>query len=224
MPKARHLSVVKDRPQFAIDVDSILYDFESAARNAYLQLAQETGNKELKKGAYHSWVEWRSPADVCGIDVWMDVIAICHQPEVILQQTPFAGSVETLQALHSEGYPLVYVSNRDPEAAVATREWLEKSGFPIHDGVQVHCQMDSKVPFLRECQYIIDDRPRTLIEFVYDPDWHGERRWGLALMYEYNRALTDVKNIFLAPTWRGLADWLVKKGLLLEPPYIEGSL
>jgi hypothetical protein len=208
------------KPQFAIDIDSILYSFETAAREAFLKLADETGDRDYLRGAYTSWVEWRSPADVCGIDIWMDVIQMCHQPEVILRQKPFPGAVETLQALHSEGFGLKYLSNRSPDAAAATREWLENSGFPIHAGVEVHCQMESKIPFLKECQYIIDDRPRTLVEFVHDPSWKGDHRWGLSLMYEYNRALTDLEDIFLSPTWSGLSAWLVRKGLLPESPHL----
>lgn len=205
------------KARFAIDVDSTLYDFETPAREGFEKLAEERGDKTLRRGVYVSWDEWRSPADACGLDAWMDVISLCHTPEVILRQVPFPGAVETLQALADEGYGLTYVSTRNPEAADATHEWLRKSGFPTGEEIKVHCQMDDKRPFVAECQYLIDDRPKTLIDFIYDPAWKmkaHEDRWGLSLMYPYNRALTDIPNLFLAPTWAGLSSWLVRNGLL----------
>lgn len=214
------------KPRFGIDVDSTLYDFESPAREGFLKLAEETKDKTLRRGAYVAWDEWRSPADACGIDNWMKVISICHSPEVILRQIPFPGAVETLQALADEGYGLTYVSTRNPAAADATHQWLHESGFPLGEEIQVHCQMDDKRPFIAECQYLIDDRPKTLLDFIYDSNWdqtQGERI-GLSLMYPYNRALTDIPNIFLAPTWAGIASWLVRNDVLQTLTYapLEG--
>lgn len=209
------------KPKFAIDIDSTLYDFEIPAREAFRKLAEQTDNPDLIRGEYHSWDEWRSPADICGIKTWMEVITMCHSPEVVESQIPFAGAVATLQALAKEGYGLTYISTRTPEAAGATYNWLRKWDFPIGEGVEIKCQMEDKGPFLAECQFLIDDRPKTLLDFVYDPTWdkaQGERR-GLALMYKYNRALTDVPSIFLAPTWSGLSSWLVRKRLLPEPTH-----
>lgn len=209
-------------PKFAIDIDSTLYEFEVCAREAFQKLADETGNKEYRRGMYHPWDEWRSPADACGIDVWMDVIKMCHQPDVIERQAPYPGAVATLNALARAGYGLMYVSTRDPQAAKATENWLHKCGFPMGDHIEVHCRMEDKAPFIAECQYIIDDRPKTLVEFVYDPSWStpasGER-WGLGLMQQYNRALTDIPNIFLAPTWAGLSSWLARHKLLPAPTH-----
>jgi uncharacterized protein len=211
--------IMKEAPKarFGIDIDSTLYDFQTLARETFQKLYEETGDNSLRRGMYVPWDEWRSPADACGIETWMKVITMCHAPEVILQQTPFAGAVDTLQALAAEGYGLTYVSTRSPEAAEATHEWLKKSGFPLGEEISIHCQMDDKRPFIAECQYLIDDRPKTLLEFVYDSSWSQpgrEKRKGLSLMYPYNRALTDVPDIYLAPTWVGLASWMVRKDIL----------
>lgn len=221
-----HLEVLEgngtgEKPKFAIDIDSTLYSFETAAREAFQKLYDETGDRNYLKGLYHSWDEWRSPADACGIEIWMKVIGMCHVPEIIERQVPFPGAVATLQALVDEGYQLMYLSTRTPEASEATCNWLDNCGFPMGDQIEVHCRMEDKGPYLAECQYLIDDRPKTLIEFIYDPSWNqfkGERK-ALSLLYPYNRALTDVPNIFLAPSWVGISSWLVRKGLLSAPTY-----
>lgn len=213
------------KPKFAVDIDSTLYDFEVPAREAFQKLADmastPAGRDHYLKGLYHPWTEWRSPADVCGIETWMEVISMCHSPEVVAQQTPLAGSVVTLQALANRGYELMYISTRSPEAAKATEEWLHVKGYPMGKGIEVHCRMEDKGPYLAECQYIFDDRPKTLIEFVHDFKWDvtkGER-YGLSIMYDYNRALTDIPNVFLAPTWAGLNAWLVRHHLLPYPTH-----
>lgn len=213
--------VEEGKAKFAIDIDSTLYDFMTPAREGFLRLADTTGDKALLRGAYSAWVEFRSPADVCGSEVWMEVISMCHSPEVILRQTPFPGAVETLQSLVGEGYDIMYCSNRNEESAKATRQWLAQEGFPLGDHVEVRCTMEEKASYLAECQYIIDDRPKTLLDFVYSRDWdrtRGERK-GLSLIYEYNRALTDIPSIFLSPTWAGLAGWLTRKGFLPTLPH-----
>lgn len=201
-------------PKFAVDVDSTLYSFETVARESFRQLYEETKDESYLRGQYHSWDEWRSPADVCGIDTWMDVIKRCHAPEVVAAQTPFPGAVETLQMLEDAGYGIMYVSTRSPHSANATSLWLLEEGFPFGEHTEVHCQMEDKAPFIAECQYLIDDRPKTMLDFVYDSTWDkakGERK-ALSLMYAYNRALTDIPNIFLSPTWGGLQSWLKRKG------------
>jgi hypothetical protein len=225
--KTPRLEVVKDgnppglMPRFAVDIDSTLYPFETPAREAFQKLYDESGNREYLKGLYHPWTEFRSPADVCGIDTWMRVIEMCHKPEVIEAQVPYPGAAETLKDLADHGYELLYISNRSPEAAKATQNWLEKWKFPLYNA-DVHCLMEDKKPFIAECQYLIDDRPKTLIQFIYDKDWDESRgkRKGLALMFDYNRALTDIPDIFLAPTWAGIASWLVRKNLLPHPTHV----
>ena len=184
--------------RIAVDIDSTLYDFETPAREGFLALAEKYGDKSLFQGAYHPWTEWRSPADVCGLGIWMEVIGLCHDADVISQQVPFAGSVETCQALIREGHDLVYVSNRDTESTEATIEWLDKHGFLCTPGGTflgedaVVCMMDDKKPFLKDCQYLIDDRPKTCIEFVFDFEWE-ERNREVALGY------SDPQSVYECP-------------------------
>lgn len=204
---------------FAIDIDDTLYSFCDNAREALLKLYDETEDKSYLRSAYAVWDEWRSPPDICGLDTWMQVIEMVHQPEVILQQTPFSGAVKTLNALADEGFNLMYISNRDIEATDATAQWLMIHGFPAGDLV---CMMTDKAAHMGHCRYMIDDRPKTLINFIYDSEWpadmFGERK-AMSLLYPFNRALSDIPNIFLAPSWAGLSSWFFRKGFISKPAH-----
>lgn len=203
----------------AIDIDSTLYDFATPARQAFLDLALQHGEKEeYFRGGYQSWVEWRSPADVCGPEAFNEVLDIVHSPEVILQQTPYHGAKEVLDELVEE-HDIFYISNRSPKAIGATEEWLEHWDFPE---ARVIATMKDKQPYLSECQFLIDDRAKTLVQFVEDFTWKytygalsSERpRRAFGLLFEYNRNLTDVPGIYLAPTWAGIRYYLNQKGVL----------
>jgi hypothetical protein len=118
--------------------------------------------------------------------------------------------------LADAGYRLLYVSNRDPSTTRVTEEWLIDQGFPI-DVQEVICTMKDKKELIQNCRYLIDDRPKTLVDFVYDYEWRRPNvpeRKAFGLMFEYNRALTDIPNIYLAPTWGGLRYYLEDKGVL----------
>ncbi len=204
----------------AVDIDSTLYDFAGPCRQAFLDLALEHDDKEeYFKGGYQSWVEWRSPADVCGPEAFTEALAKVHSPEIIKAQQPYQGAQEVLQDLVKE-HEIFYISNRDPGSQGATEEWLfEINDFPVADTI---CMMDDKQPYLSECQYLIDDRCKTLVEFIYDADWEfnerhkGEwrKRKAFGLLFEYNRNLTDIPSIYLAPTWAGIRYYLERKGVL----------
>lgn len=220
----------------AIDIDSTLYDFATPAREAFLELANRYDDKSLFQGAYHPWTEWRSPADVCGEDIWMEVIGLCHEADVISEQVPFAGAPETCQALMEEGHHLIYISNRNTESTDATVDWLQDNGFICTGEEEVVCLMDDKKPYLKNCQYLIDDRPKTCVEFVFDFDWRerqieealgfsdpqevyeDNQRRAFMKSYSYNQNLTDIPHLYLAPTWSGLAWYMTRKGLLSEVP------
>lgn len=227
--------------RIAVDIDSTLYDFETPAREAFLTLAEKYDDDTIRHGAYHPWTEWRSPADVCGVPIWLEAIALCHDAEAILQQVPFAGAVETCQALADEGHDLLYISNRATESEDATSDWLSKYGFfrTSADGGRIDLVVTTgdKRPHLEDCQYLIDDRLKTCVEFVYDYEWqekhknemnaqsiwaNGDReeytqtnaRKAFVKAYQYNQAATDVPGLYLAPTWSGLNIYLESKGVL----------
>lgn len=208
----------------AIDIDSTLYDFATPARQAFLDLALKHGDKEeYFKGGYQSWVEWRSPADVCGPEAFNEVLEIVHSPDVILAQDPYPNAKEVIDEI-AEGHEIFYISNRDANSSEATEEWLNHWEFPE---AELIATMDDKQPYLCECQYLIDDRAKTLVQFV--EDFHWKYTWGsistpgsdisddrkaFGLLFEYNRNLTDIPNIYLAPTWSGIRYYLQKKGVI----------
>lgn len=225
--------------KIAIDLDSTLYDFETPAREAFTQLAEKHGDPGYLRGAYCAWTEWRSPADAHGLDPWLEAIKLCHDAEVIAVQRPFDGAVETCEALWREGHKLLYISNRATESTEATTKWLSDWGF-LHDDDEVVCMMQDKRPYIENCQYIIDDRPKTVVDFIYDYEWrarmetlwndHGDgepwhefwsrnQRKAFVKSYPYNQNLTDIPNLYLAPTWAGLNTYLVSKGVLSERAY-----
>jgi hypothetical protein len=155
---------------------------------------------------------------VIDLELWLEVIDRCHQDDVILSQTPFKGSADTLWELVEDGYDLLYISNRKPESEYATREWIAAMGYPQSENLI--CTAADKMPLVRDCQYLIDDRPKTLVQFLHDFHWrhkHGEngpQRLAFGLLGEYNRALTDVPGIYLAPNWELLRRYLIDKGVL----------
>ncbi len=185
----------------------------------------------------------------------MDVIELCHSEEIILEQEPFKGAADTCHALVEEGHELLYISNRATESEAATSDWLFNWDFPQHTNLVV--TMESKTPYLAGCQYLIDDRPKTCIEFIHDLSWENDRlysasnsylrgdsilgefldtgyrgidrfnswheskfkRRAFMLMYPYNHNLTDLPCLYLAPTWSGLNEYMVGKGVLSEPAH-----
>lgn len=142
-------------------------------------------------------------------------MAKVHSPEVIREQAPYIGAEQVLQDLDRE-HGLFYISNRSPQVREATEEWLfEICSFPK---APVICIMEDKQQFLSGCQYIIDDRCKTLVQFVYDAEWNTKNpdssRKGFGLFQQYNQNLTDVPGIYLAPTWSGIRYYLERKGVL----------
>lgn len=204
----------------AIDIDSTLYDFASPCRQAFLDLALEHDDKEeYFKGGYLHWGEWRSPADVCGPEAFQEALDIVHSDKIIKEQPPYAYSEEVVNEIRDQ-HEMFYISARDTASKGATEEWLfELNDFPE---APVITTFDDKIPYLIECQYIIDDRAKTLVDFVYDFNWkytYGAinpdmQRKGFGLLFEYNRALTDIPNVYLAPTWHGIRYYLQEKGVL----------
>lgn len=225
-----------------ISIRHCIDDFETPAREAMFKLYKETGDPVYKEGAYHPWTEWRSPADVLGLDRWLKAIALCHEADVIEAQRPFDGASETCRALLEAGHDLLYISNRATESEDATRNWLSANGFFAEDMRRVRedqyvalvVTMGDKKPYMEDCQYLIDDRLKTCVEFVYDYDWArkvrenyynppGERK-AFVKAYQYNQAATDIPGLYVAMTWAGLNEYLVGKGLLETEAFIPLGL
>lgn len=216
----------------AVDIDDSLYSFNQLAQEMMSEVAIERGNKVFQSGAYSTWNEWRTPNDILE-EEWLGIIELCHQPEIIRAQTPFKNAADTLRRIFNAGNDIIYISNRSESAYDATYEWLQVHGFP--QSKSLVCTTGDKRPFIEDCQYIIDDRPKTLVEFVYDYNWQYAQeefcsetgpRVAFGLFCEYNRALTDVPGIYLAPNWTLLEKYIEEKSDLLgrTPTGISSSI
>jgi hypothetical protein len=213
--------------------DDTLYSFRDISKDALFYLAQERNDKQILNAAYTEALQWRTLADVAGLEVLQEAIRLAHSPEVMKNLPPYPGAPDTIKALYDEGHELIYISNRDPESVKATHKWLWDNEFPIESPsafsgttvtrAELKCLWGDKLPHIRDCRYMIDDRASTLINFTRDPTWYRmhreEKRKGFGIHAPHNTNLTDIEDIYLAPTWAGLNFYLVGKGLLSQPAY-----
>lgn len=213
----------------AIDVDDTLYDFGRLAREILSEQALYCTDvdlqRQLQAAAYSPWTEWRTPADLLPIEVWINIIKRCHEDDVIFQQALFPGCRTVLWKLIECGHSITYISNRAVPTYGATAGWIERCDLPHatgYDGegntlngrVTLICTSEPKIPLLIDCQYMIDDRPRTLIEFLADRHWVPGERKAFGLHRSYNSSLTDVTGVYLAPSWYLLDHYLTAKGVI----------
>lgn len=210
----------------AVDVDDTLYDFGSQVREAFFEMAIESGDKTLLKGAYSGYHEWRDLSDVFDWRIVSSAIERVHERQD--KYAPFLDSVNTLSML-ADKFTIKYVTSRYDRHYDVTADWLSMWGFPKGELI---CSTHNKTPHLTDCQYLIDDRPKTIIDFVTDFTWkntHGSEskekaRKAFGLWTPYNRNLTDIRNVYLAPTWFGIGYYLQRKGLIERERYIEANI
>lgn len=202
--------------RIAIDIDDTLYPFGDEVREAFFELAIERGDTQLLKGAYAGFNEWRELSDVFDRDIALDAIHWVHDRQ--LEQRPFKRCVEVVNRI-AEQYDIKYVTSRRSVYYDSTVQWLDDWAFP--EG-EVICSEHDKTEHLTDCQYIIDDRPATIINFIHNFTWkltHGsnnqeKQRKAFGIWKPYNRNLTDQAHVYLAPTWRGIEYYLEEKGVL----------
>lgn len=220
----------------AVDIDDSLYSFTDEAREVLSLMIDEPQyepyHERLTHALYAKWDQWRTPFELCGVDddgesLWLECVVRCHDDEVILRQTPFTGSREVCQELADAGHQLVYISNRATETYGATLRWLTDSGFPVDGPHKLVVTAGNKAEHIRHCQYMIDDRVKNVIEFVYDYDWKSHsntvgKRKAFVRVADYNGELTDVEGLYLAHTWAGLRRYMVKTELLPERVSVNG--
>jgi hypothetical protein len=192
----------------AIDIDETLYSFDEEVRGAFFDLAVEKGDKSILRAAYSNNQEWRNLVDH---DTGLAYKAIERVHEQATSQIPFKGAVDVVQRIGAE-HTIKYVGSRFKKHYQGTKNWLNYWDFPEGDLICVE-HTDSKQNYFDDVQYLIDDRPRTIIEFLHEPYYEGERK-AFGLWRQYNQNLTDVKSVYLAPTWRGLEYYLERKGVI----------
>lgn len=214
----------------AVDIDDTLYSFADAAREECIRRHDASEDGEVRRAygsvAYLPWTSWRVPPDLLGRNKWMNVIEAVHQTDVILSREPYANSVQVINELYDEGHQIDYVSSRHDRTVKATKAWLIEKGFPL-DGrsrLEAHTDngpaaryletgyTDDKAALLKWHSCLIDDRCKSLVEFVFTPA--AEAHFGFGLQKDFNHNLTDIPGIYISPTWMGLRAGLVSKGFL----------
>lgn len=240
----------------AVDIDDTLYSFTDEAREQLSLMVDEPEyapyKTQLLHALYAKWDQWRTPYELCGNNaegesLWLKCIDRCHDDEAILRQQPFVGAVEVCRELLDAGHELVYISNRNTETKEATAEWLFRNGFwSLPQGYQDDRVFEEggatslvitngdKRPFIKDCQYMIDDRVKNVLDFIYDYAYETEiqetalgytdpqevydglKRKAFVTVTDFNNGLTDVSGLYLAHTWAGLRRYMVKTGLLPE--------
>lgn len=198
----------------AIDIDCTLYDFYGEVREAFFEMAIEREDKGLLKGAYQTFNEWRELEDLLGIETALEAIHWVHDRQEEFE--PFKHSVEVCQKIAKE-HQIKYVTSRQQKYRESTGKWLWWHDFPLGE---LFCTEHDKSEYLTDCQYLIDDRPRTIANFIYDHQWKinrpDETRLAFGIWNSHNRNFTDIKNVLLAPGWRGLEFYLKRKGVITK--------
>jgi uncharacterized HAD superfamily protein len=208
----------------AIDVDDTLYPFWDKLREEFFIMSIEYDDSDILRGAYATTSEWRSLTDSVPLDIAVEAIHRVH--EKALHQTPYEHAVDVVNQLIESGHEIVYVTSRDEKYHNDTYSWLYHQGFPIESGAEANliCMSGSKIPHIRDCKYLIDDRPQTVVDFISDyvwKRWYGseikeeDKRIAFGLWFPYNQALTDINNVYLAPSWLGIEYYLRKKGIIV---------
>lgn len=189
--------------------DETLYSFDEEVREAFFEIAIERNDKSILKAAYSNNQEWRNLVDH---NKALAYEAIERVHEQATSQIPFKNSIDVVNRL-AEQHTIKYVGSRFKKHYDNTKSWLNYWDFPEGELFCVE-HTDSKHNYFRDVQYLIDDRPRTIVEFINDTSWKGDQRLAFGLWRQYNQNLTDVRNILLAPTWRGLEYYLERKKVL----------
>jgi uncharacterized HAD superfamily protein len=207
--------------KIAIDIDETLYSFDSAVRDAFFQMAIKADDKSILRLAYSNNHEWRNLVDH-DAKLAYEAIEIVHTASNSYQSFPDAPWV--VEEIAEAGHEIIYVGSRKQEHWHTTKEFLDWNNFPEGELICAD-PSKSKLEYIQDCQYLIDDRPKTILEFLYTDkhEWDFQRpdegpRKAFALWRPYNQNLTEVPNLYLAPTWRGLEYYLKRKGV------INGSL
>lgn len=203
-----------------VDIDSTLYPFDEPARDACFYLYDVTGEEPYKRAAHSSGSEWRSFTDILGPERWQSAVDLVHSYETVLSRVPFEGAVNICNALNDEGHELIFISNRSARCLGSTSRWLDEQGL-LRDNYVETIEQD-KLSSLSSCQYLIDDRVKTVIQFVYNYQWTNvygslnreKERHAFVKAYPYNQNLTDVPNVWVSPSWSGIGRYLFKLGLL----------
>ncbi len=148
--------------RFGFDIDDTLIDLRRHAFHLYNAYFQTTLTEEVFENIQR--VEIHEPfglTDAEGYEMWKSQLE-----KIYFTNCPiFEGAKEMLQQLVREGHEVFYITARPKEYCEASREWMEKQGFPVAEG-HFFCGMadDEKIATIQSLQLdaYVDDKPTVL--------------------------------------------------------------
>lgn len=200
----------------AVDIDDTLVPFSDKIREEFFNLAIESGDKKYLKGAYADFNEWRGMSDLFDMKTMLGVFSRVHEKQ--WEDKPYPNASGVLREL-AKKYEIKYVTCREERFREHVRTFLFGSWFPKGELVILDPFVHDKKEAIQDCDILIEDRPKTIFEFLKMDEGiksniiSGERIV-FGLWKSHNRNLTDIPNVYLAPTWRGIQYYMKKKGVL----------
>lgn len=195
-----------------VDVDNTLYDSDYV----FAKAAEEYGLKWPRK-----YDHWFGP-EFIGTDLptLLNVFRKGHSKEYVVQNKPYPHAVRIIKELVEDfdDLEIAYVSDRNPQAQSALREWLADNDFLHGEDAHVQAGRDKR-DWMRERRpaVVIDDRVRTMLMARFELDAQV-----VSLKHEYNVNLTgEVEGIYIVKDWKEI-DAVLRNTIL--PKLQETSL
>jgi len=155
--------------RFGFDIDDTLIKLREHAFWIYNKKLQKNLGKDIFEKINR--VEIHEPfgmSDEQGKEMWNNTLEEIYYTNC----PPFPGAVETIQKLDKDGHSIYYITSRNKEHGVRSKEWLKKQGFPVHDKHFFYGMKDEeKVFIIRQLQldYYVDDKPQVLQTLLNEP-------------------------------------------------------
>lgn len=139
----------------AVDVDGVLAEQVPPV----LESVREKYGVQMVKEDVRTWAEDIPDSDS---NIKVEIETRLEQPEFVRSMPPVEGAVDAMRRLASDGHRLVVATARDEVATEATKEWLDRHGFPF-DEIR-HVENGEKQTL--DADVLIDDYPRNLTSFT----------------------------------------------------------
>lgn len=148
--------------KFGFDIDDTLIQLRQHAFHLYNQKL----NKQIDLEHFHrlKTLEIHEPFGLSaeeGGKLWSSLAEDIY----FTKCPPFPNAVKVLNQLVNEGHEVYYITARDKQYALRTREWLIGNGFPVDDE-KFYCGMkdEEKINIIQEIglDYYFDDKPAVL--------------------------------------------------------------
>lgn len=191
---AESFGAMLGRPTLFVDMDNVLCDLTSA-----VSVAINSAFGTSYVGSDFTEYSWDG---VLNPQVVPFLHGVLVNPYLYLNVSPIQMAVNTVKRAHAAGYTVKIVTDRTPDVADATREWLARYEVP-YDTLGMKLKFGTKLTYLEgygpdKPAVLIDDNPTYLRlaprpgvqawtpRYPYTPDlpsirvfedWHEVKRW-----------------------------------------------